>query len=390
MTDSNATVSVDHIRFQQVFRFGSILKAIGTSLQPTRIGIAMFMLALLIGGGRLWDAAVGAGEEAHPPFDATIVWVEGACERIASGTIALNSAEFLGGTQDLLWGTTARLWDGGHMWFLLLFGLWTAAVTALCGGVLCRLEAVHVATQDPAPLDPALDLAITRWSAFFGALLVPVVLAAVLAMGLILFGFILFNVPLLNILGGILYGLALLVGLGLTLLILGFGVCYPLLLPAVAVENCDGPDALHRAIAYIVARPLAWILYLITLALGLGLGLILVKTVGHWTIDATSGLVGLWTGGDTLSAASASLSGKETPELGWTDQWTSGLVAFWTSIVQWVIVGWAITYIMSASTRAYLLLRRSCDGMSESHIWWPGLTRGTLAPEPPADDSRNE
>jgi len=349
----------------------------------------MFLLALIIGGGRLWDAAAGSPEGAAPPFAATMEWTGAASQKIAAATLDLQAGHFIEGVAELLWGTFARLWNEGHTWFLLIFGLWTAAVTAVCGGALCRLEAVRVSTGDPPPLDPALGLAIGRWTAFFGALLIPIVLAAVLAIGLMVFGLILFNIPVLNILGGLLYGLALLVGLGLTLLMLGFAASYPLLLPAVAVENCDGPDALHRGIAYIIAKPLSWMLYLATLMLGLGLGLMLVTTIGQWTLDATTGLVAMWTNGEAMDAATAALAGVEAPPLQGTDVLVAPLVTFWSNMIQWAVAGWAIAYLMAGSTRAYLLLRRACDGLDERDIWWPGLIRGTLAPEPPVD-SRSE
>jgi len=380
------------------------LGAIGSALSPTRIGIGMFTLALLVGGGRVWDAVAAPnsgeasaslisktmdmltpGEAPEPvaPFQYTLDQVQSCGGRLIDATVGLEPSAFIAAGRDLLWTTPAGLWQDGHHWFVLIFGLWTAATLALGGGLLCRLEAVGLAIRDAAPVNPALGLAIGRWPAFFGALLMPLVMAGLLALLLLVFGLLLLNAPVLNLLGAVLYGLALLVGLGIALLLLAYAVSCPLLLPAVAAENCDGPDAMHRAIAYIVAKPLRWMLYIFTLMLGLALGLLLVMTVANLTIDLTATLVDQWTFNETFESARAAMTGGEAPEASWHVGWAAGLVSFWTGLVQWAVAGWVIAYLMAGSTRAYLLLRLACDGQDEREIWWPGLIRGTLAPEPP-------
>ena len=391
MCERPPATSVNDIQFGRIFRFGTLLKAIGTAISPSRIGIAMFTLALLVGGGRTWDAIVAednpdAVTSIVAPFESSIEWIGTSGNALVAATTTANPHQFLAAGKKLIWGTTARLWNEGHFWFLVLFGTWTAAVMAFGGGMLCRLEAVHIATGDPPPLNPALAMSLERWVAFFGALMVPFVLIALIALGLLVFGFVLLNVPVLDLLGGLGYGLALLLGLGVTLLLLGFAVACPLLLPAVATENCDGPDAMHRAVAYVLAKPLTWMLYLFTLLLGLAFGLIIVGGVATLTITITEALVGGWVTGNTFEVAAAAMDPSATAEGSWSTQWSAGLIAFWNSLVQWVVAGWAIAYVMGASTRAYLLLRYTIDGQDEAAIWWPGLIRGTLAPSPNSTD----
>ena len=230
-------------------------------------------------------------------------------------------------------------------------------------------------------------MVLSRWGAFFSALLVPFVLIALLAIFLLFFGLVLLNLPLFNLLGGVLYGIALLFGLGIAVMLLGYGVAGVLLLPAVAAENCDGADAIHRALAFVVARPLSWMLYLATIFVGLGMGLLLVGTVAELTLSLTRSLVESWTFNETMPIVDAMYAGVEPPDTNWPWHmgWTAGLISFWSGLVAWAVAGWSFAYMMSASTRAYLLLRLAADGQPEGEIWWPGLIRGTLAPEPPAD-----
>jgi hypothetical protein len=126
------------------------------------------------------------------------------------------------------------------------------------------------------------------------------------------------------------------------------------------------------------------LLYLFTILLGLAMGLLLVLTVSELTVYVTGSLVNQWASGESLSYATAAMNGTDSTDAALHTQWAGGLVAFWMGLVQWVVAGWSLAYVMSASTRAYLLLRLTCDGQDEREIWWPGLIRGTLAPKPPS------
>ncbi len=385
MSGKPTFTTVQHIRFGDVFRFGSILRAIGSSLNPTRIGIAMFTLALLVGGGRLWDAAVTSDASVKGPFAVAIEGYGEAADDIIHATLSVDVRDFVKAVGEMLWQTPANIWNSGHRWFVAFFGLWAAAVLAFGGGLLCRLEAVTVAQGRPAPLDPAFAMTVTRWPAFFMALLIPCVLIAMLAIALLLFGLLFLNIPILNVIGSIFYGMALLLGLAMALLLTGYAVAGLLLLPAVATENCEGPDALHRALAYVVAKPLSWLLYLFMIMLGLALGLMIVISIAELTTYLTQELVDLWTFNDTMPVVEAAMRGKDAPDASWHVHWTGTLIGVWTGLIQWAVVGWAIAYIMAASTRAYLLMRRACDDQDERDIWWPGMIPGTLAPAPPED-----
>ena len=141
MCERPPATSVEDIRFASVFRYGSLLKAIGSALSPGRIGIGMVVLALLVGGGRIWDAASSTdqADSILAPFDSTAQWIDIAVGEMIDATVTLDPADFAQATRDLLWGTPIRLWDSGHRWFVILFGLWTAAVLAFGGGLLCRM-----------------------------------------------------------------------------------------------------------------------------------------------------------------------------------------------------------------------------------------------------------
>ena len=99
--------------------------------------------------------------------------------------------------------------------------------------------------QRCGPLE-ACDYATSRFINFYSAVLIPLVMAAGLSGVLLVIG-LLMNVPVLNILVSIFYGLSLLMGLGIVLLLFAYAAAGGMLIPAVAVENCDGGDAMQRA-----------------------------------------------------------------------------------------------------------------------------------------------
>ena len=67
---------------------------------------------------------------------------------------------------------------------------------------------------------------------------------------------------------------------------------FPLLVPAVAAENCDAADAMQRAYAYVLNRPLHLLGYSIVALVGLALGYVVVSLAAATTLNFTLGTVG--------------------------------------------------------------------------------------------------
>ncbi|MEE2907701.1 MAG: hypothetical protein VX527_07695 [Planctomycetota bacterium] len=455
-------MTVDEMEFGKVFRFGRVLKAIGSSLQPGRLALGVLVIALIGLGGEVsnwiggtvppgglaadtWNgemtvsqkrsvrraadkwteldlkidspvdpavvldamrtqfATPGAiessrmdafmkdfdavnGTRGRGPFEATVDWIGLQLARIAEGTLDLSAVTVIDAAMAIAWDTPRMLWTHGQWWFMLFMGLWTLLLIAVFGGALARMEAVQAAGgQRLGPLE-ATDFALSRFMNSYGSLLIPLVLAGALAGLLLLIG-LLMNVPVLNILVAIFYAISLLIGLGVVLLLLGYIACGGMLIPAVAVENCDGGDAMQRAYSYMVTRPLHLILYVGIGLIGLGLGLILVLVLANAALAVTAGLQGAWTWNSSFAGAGGAVeifSNIDNPSPGYSSWWTSlsgWFIGFWESVVVMLVLGWIFSYCCAAWTRIYLLMRRACDGLEEDTIWYSGLIPGTLAPE---------
>ena len=396
-----------------------ILRAVGSAIRPGRLLLAVFCLAILVGGGHVWDVIVGswipaeslspsaaravAGQASNTiaPFELTTLLIESAMGSIKVGVMQLDPSAIVTGTLSLVAGIPMTLWAVGAHWFIILFGFYALAVLSISFGIQSRFEAIVVAEHEPPSSDRLIGESGAMAGNFIGAWVTPLIIAGVLAFMIMLAGLVLLNIPVVNLLGGVLWGLVVLLGLALAITLLGLAVAGALLLPAVAVDGCGGPDAMHRAFCGATTRPLIWLWYVVLIVVGLGLGLIVVETVVGVTVSVTSGLGETWVFNDVFvevaaeqspvaAAASASAGVTEAPSpessvaavptASWTSVTTASFVAFWMQLLHWLVAGWVLCYFAAATTRAWMALRLRLDGIAKDDIWRPGLTPGTLAP----------
>ena len=208
-------------------------------------------------------------------------------------------------------------------------------------------------------------------------------LVAGVSIGLVLFGFALFNIPVLNLVGGILYGVALVFGFLIALVSIVYAVCWPLLVPAVAVENCEGGEAVQRSFAYTFARPMHLIGYMAALVVGLVIGYVLARLLANLTLDFTANLVDAWSFNASLgNAGSIPADGLPVAGMAWYESASGSLISLWETVVQDLMVGWLFSGFFSASVMVYLLMRFACDRQDTHDIWWSGMIPGTSVPDP--------
>jgi hypothetical protein len=278
---------------------------------------------------------------------------------------------------DLLIVTPHALWKHAP-WFTIVFGLLVVMVMAMGGGALSRMATCQVAGGERLSIRAAIDFAQDRWSALVWAQVLPLVLTLILcgvtaAMGVLMIA------PVIDIFGGVAYGLALVVGFLITFLLLGYAVGFSLLVPAVAAESCDGADAVQRAYAYAVTRPLHLIVYLVVAIFGLAIGFVLVTLVARMTLNLTAELFGALSDNPALNVTGGyegfDFSHRPLRDTGrWHSNWAADAIQFWQSVVVCLVGAWVLAYHFSASTVVYLLVRRLCDGQEIDDIWRPGET----------------
>jgi hypothetical protein len=321
------------------------------------------------------------------PFEASAQYVTNAWNTIVDGALELNPVQMWHGVVSIVWELPQRLWNSGFHWFISLFGFLLMYVMSIGGGAIARMQATQHARSLRISVSDAVDFSTSRWRALLAAIISPAMFVAAITILLMVMGLLLLNIPWLNILGGLLYGLSLILGLLIALVAVGYAFCFPLLIPAVVVEDCSGGEAVQRSFAYLLSNTLRFIGYLILLIIGLVLGYVVVRLIANLTLDLTSNLVGTWTFNMSLHGA-GSLQDITVPSVGlaWYESSAGWLITLWETILHDIMIGWIFSGFFSASTMMYLLLRSSCDGQDSRDIWWPGLVQGTNIPKPESTD----
>ena len=231
-------------------------------------------------------------------------------------------------------------------------------------------------------MSDAIDYSLSRWRDLILAISGPAMFVAAITIVLMVMGLVLLNIPWLNLIGGLLYGVSLLLGFLVAMIAVGYAACFPMLIPCVVVENCSGGEAIQRSYAYVVTRAIQFAGYLFVLIVSLVLGFLVVRLVTNLTLDLTANLVGSWTFNSSLHSAGA-LKDTVIPVISnsWYESAAGWLINAWETILHDMMIGWVFSGFFSTSTMLYLLMRRACDEQDSRDIWWKGLVQGTNVPD---------
>jgi len=399
MTDSARTVrleAIDWLAFAPVLR---IARAFRMALQPGKLVLALAAVLIIFGVGELMDLAWGDAVERHGVADQGVY--EHTMERQSYGVaVRMHSARTLDRGLDQAPGVgdgrptgvvgalrymavdTPRWLFTEHPWFAAVFGLIKLVVVGLFGGAICRMAATQACVGQPTSAAEALRYTAGRMMWFVLTPLMPCVLIGVLAGLLALAGLIFFNVPALDVVGSLLFGIFMLLGLVIALVGIGLALGLPLMYPCLAVEGTDGFDAVSRCYNYVFFRPWHYAFYAVAMVVFAAVCYLVVAAVASATINTTDYLVGAGsvsvmddlpadplTGEDPTryDAAAAEAMHPLVPD-GLTANELEGTLkpASWV-MTQWVRFVWALVAAFMLSlyfcmqTWVYLLLRRAAD-----------------------------
>lgn len=289
------------------------------------------------------------------------------------------------------------LWNA-HPGFLVTYVLIGLLLWSLLGGAIARMAGVQAASERRISPAEAVGYARQRWVWFFLAPLLPLILALLIVLVLAAGGLVLFNLPWIDILGGLLFGIALVLAVIAALLLLLMAAGVHLMYPALAIEGTDGFDAVSRAFNYVFGRPWRWLFYnLVALVYGaityLFIGMVLFLSL--WLVQrAVSWWVFADANPDTLPGVDrfeAMLTlprlGELTYDVAWAELSSSakiaaGLIWVWVALLLGLMPAYAISFYFAAHTWIYLLLRRSADG-AELHELYAEAPPAVAAPTSP-------
>lgn len=318
------------------------------------------------------------------PWEATSAQITTSFHGVILGVINLNVSGVFAELSTIFYRTPLSLWKVNKA-FLIVFGLFLVLVLGIGGGALSRMAAAQTAGLERLRVRSALAFSVNNWRRFSVALALPLLLALVVACVLVVLG-LLMAVPWIDMVGGLLYGIGILLGFVIAFLLLGYAAGFSLLVPAVACENCDPGDAMQRSFAYVINRPLHLLFYAALAILGLVIGYLVVAFIAAMMLNLTAALVGALHDHPAVSQTGGYTAFDLTREANpivfesWHGTLTGWFVYVWETIVVCLVGSYVIAYYYSASTIIYLLMRRAADGQDIEEIWRPGLVPGTLAP----------
>ncbi len=283
-----------------------------------------------------------------------------------------------------------------HGFFALVFAIVALAIWALLGGAICRIAAVQFAREEKIGVREALRFASERfWAGFFLSPVLPVVM--LLLIGVILaVGGVFLRIPYLgDVLGSVVFFLALLGGFAAALIVIGTVGGGSLFWPTVAAEGSESLDAVSRSFNYVAATPWRTLFYGLVAAVYASLCFLFVRLVIGLTLIATHLAVGFgtspfgwWRLGDgrmsklDLLWTQPSLAQLHPPTAlpGGIESFSSVVIGFWVTVV--VLLAWAFlaSFYLSGSTVIYFLLRRLNDGMDLEDVYIDTYQEGEFGP----------
>ncbi|MBC7833947.1 MAG: hypothetical protein H7Y88_02470 [Phycisphaerales bacterium] len=332
-----------------------LFRAASVALSPSRLCMGILLavvLGLLI---RLFDwladRTVGGDASAAP-----VARLERHVESIIDPIAAFNAPAAAAALYHLVIRKPAMLLIDHPLAMLVAVPLIILAIAAL-GGAIARSAAASFAAGSYTPWPRALGFSLGRIGSLVGAMLALPVAAWLICLLLAIAGWMLLNLPVLNVIGGLAYGLALIAGLVAFMLAAAVLLGGPLVIPAVVCDGADAIDAAQRSFAYVIGRPLRLAIYALIL-FGLGVAACwLVAWAAHGAIEFAGASTHAWV---TPPA--------DAPAPGWMARQTGELIRLWTLLALIAVSGYAISYFFCASTILYLAIRRVSDGQEMSDL----------------------
>lgn len=346
-----------------------LLRTAGLALRPTRLGfgvLTIVLVALLDRLGRLWSG-LDEGPIAILSREAA-----GSLASVVRGVLRLEP----GAGARAGFGQIRGLLD--DLWQAPLSSLTIIAVSMLVVGVLGLATARSAATESARlgklGWTEALGFAVGRWVSAWLTLLGPVLVGTLLLLFLAGAGWAGLSLPWIQVAGGLLFGLAMLIATAAVLLLALTLLGAPMLLPALACEATDGIDSVQRTIAYVACRPLQYGVYVLILCLQAAITTALLIMLAVLVSETARATATAWTP-DSVDP------GRIAPGAGASLRTMGAAVGFWLDLPMVLVGGYVASFVHTGGTMLYLAMRRVCDGQDVDDVWMPGSVPGLRDPE---------
>ncbi len=275
-----------------------------------------------------------------------------------------------------------------HWFFAIVYLALALCVVALLGGAVDRIAALHFAREEKISIMQALRFSAGKFFSFATAPLIPLALILVLGLFLAFGGFISANWAQWGggIVLGMLFFVAIVLGLAIAFLLIGLVGGSPLMYPTIAVEGSDSFDAMSRSYSYVYGRPWHALFYgLVALVYG-ALTYLFVRLFAFVTLAATHMFLkwGVFASGPTVGTNANKIDvlwkGPTFDSLffghfnwdamsNWSEKAGAFLIGVWVFVVAGTCAAYLLSYLASSTTVAYFLLRRKVDATDLDDVY---------------------
>lgn len=330
-------------------------------------------------------------------FEAASQHVLGAFDRGVLGAVSLNfglgdmmrtgsreSASVAGALRDVFITLPGWLYRT-QFWYMTVYMLAALALWSIIGGALARMAALDATIDKAGSPAAAVEFSLRRFVWFFITPLVPFVASLLLGLLLMLGGLVFFNLPeiwLTDVIGGLLFGLAILVGFIIAVLMILTAAGGHLFYPALAVEGTDTFDATSRSFGYVIARPWQWLFYTLVSIVYFAITYLFVGMVLFLSLSIAQGFIRAAVFRESVAGGANRFDAIfPPPQLGqlmYQVQWSqldtpgkiaSALIWVWVFVTVSILAAFAISFYVNVHTWIYLLLRRSVDGTGFDEVY---------------------
>tara|TARA_A100000171_G_scaffold21730_2_gene20237 strand:+ start:6427 stop:7503 length:1077 start_codon:yes stop_codon:yes gene_type:complete len=341
-----------------------ILRAPALAIAPNRLlsgCLGVFLIALILNIYN-WLRSISNPRDAFSQADLIAPTISERFEGIMQAIITLDAPAFAGQIELAIMALRNSVMN--NLVLTLLLGIPIIVVIALVGGAISRSVAFEFAQGRFASREETVHFTLQRSRQYIYALIAPILFASAL-MFIIALGGLLLSFPVLDILGGILYPIALILGAIATIVLVLHVVASPMIIPALSIEGTDAFDAIQRCYAYVIGRPIRYFAYAILLSI-----------VGFLAASVFTMIIGLsmemtdWSLNFFFShSIESALTGEG--DLGATKSLAHSAIEAFRGVLRILIAGYFVSLFYTSGTLLYLAIRRICDGQGITEIWEP-------------------
>lgn len=265
-----------------------------------------------------------------------------------------------------------------HPIYSMLYFVFLFLTFALMGGAICRCAALEFAQEERPGVFEAFGFAREHYRSFLSAPLIPLALVGLFSLVVVLLG-LGAGIPWVgDLLLCLLFGFVLFFGLLIVLLAIGVAAGGLLLYPAIAYEGTHGLDAIGRSFSYVLIRPVRMVYYVFMSSvfgaffyLLLRLLIFFVLRFTYRLLEAGMALGGqgdkierVWVRPDFLN-----ILNKAEGAAGWSEITAAAVIYFFLLIIVGFLLAYIISYVFSASTVIYALMRKKVDRVEYDAVY---------------------